>query len=323
MNDLIRQVNRQFEKKRLHNDAIVKKRKEEIYSAIPQIKAIDIEMAKIMQEIIKAVSENPQNAAHAAAEASKIGKSLTAKKRQLLSDNGFAADYLDRILNCPTCRDSGYLENGKRCDCFRKALVDLAYRNSDLRSKLKKENFDTFKLELFSEEVLPNEEISQRENMTNIIETSMAFIENIKTPHVENLLFYGSPGQGKTFMCSCIAKALIDANYHVVYQTAYKMFDIIKDFKFANDSAARTRYQLLVDCDLLIIDDLGTELINTFTHAELFHIVNARLLEQKKTLISTNLSPQELRDSYGERIISRLIGHYRIIRFFGDDLRFI
>ncbi len=323
MNDLIQQVNRQFEKKRLRNKAIVKKRKEEIYSTIPKIKAIDIEMAQVMQEIIKAVTENPQNAKRAAEQAATIGKSLSAQKRELLTANGFAEDYLERIFDCPVCRDAGYLEDGTRCSCFSKSLIDLAYRNSDLRSKLKRENFDAFKLELFSEEILPDEEISQRDNMTNIVETSMAFIENIKTPHVENLLFYGSPGQGKTFMCSCIAKALIDANYHVVYQTAYKMFDTIKDFKFANDSAARTRYHLLIDCDLLIIDDLGTELINTFTHAELFHIINTRLLEQKKTLISTNLSPQELREHYGERIISRLIGHYRIIRFFGEDLRFM
>ncbi len=322
MNDLIQQVNRQFEKKRLRNDAIAKNRKEEIYKSIPKIKAIDVEMAQIMQEIIKTVTESPQNAKHGAQQAAKIGKSLNAQKRRLLSENGFAEDYLERIFDCPICQDEGYLEDGTRCSCFRKALNDLAYRHSDLRAKLKKENFDTFKLELFSDQVLPDEEISQRENMTNIVETSMAFIENIKMPHVENLLFYGSPGQGKTFMCSCIAKALIDADYHVVYQTAYKMFDTIKDYKFANDLAARTRYQLLIDCDLLIVDDLGTELINTFTHTELFHIINARLLEQKKTLISTNLSPQELREHYGERIISRLIGHYRIIRFFGDDLRF-
>ncbi len=322
MNDLMRQVGKQLADKRARNSAITLERKREIYDAIPKIKAIDIEMASIVKEVIGALADAPNSAIDASQQAANMSKLLTQKKRQLLRDNNFPADYLDPIYDCAICHDEGYLDDGKRCQCFASALLSLAYQNSDLRAKLNKENFDTFKLNLFSDQIEEDESLSQRQNMANNVESAMGFIANFDDNNQENLLFYGNTGQGKTFLCSCIAKALIDQGKQVVYQTAYKLFEAIGNYRFASDDAAKMRYQLLSQCDLLIIDDLGTELMNTFTHSELFNLINMRLLEQKKTIISTNLSPQELSEQYGDRIISRIIGHYRIMRFFGEDLRF-
>ncbi len=321
MNELIKNVNRQLEAKRTRNTAIAQSRKQEVYDGIPQIKAIDVEMAKIVKEMISALANNANNAPIAAKEVAKIGKSFVQKKRQLLQANNLPADYLDPIHDCSNCQDSGYLEDGSRCTCFKAALIDLAYRNSDLRNKLKKENFDTFKLNIFSDSVAESEALSPRQNMANTVETAMSFIANFAEKNQENLLFYGDTGQGKTFLCSCIAKALIDSGYHVIYQTAYKLFDTVKDYRFSDSTDAKTRYHLLTDCDLLIIDDLGTELINTLTHAELFNLINVRLLKQKKTIISTNLYPEELPTQYDERTSSRIIGYYKLLRFMGDDLR--
>ncbi len=323
MNDLINQVNRQLEAKRTRNTALAQSRKQEVYDAIPQIKAIDIELANIVKEMVSALANNATNAPLAAKEVAKIGKSFVQKKRQLLKANNLPTDYLDPIYDCKICQDNGYLENGSRCACFKAALIDLAYRNSDLRAKLDSENFDTFKLNIFSDQIRDGEAISPRQNMAEIVEIATAFIANFGDKNQENLLFYGDTGQGKTFLCSCIAKALIDNGYHVIYQTAYKLFDTVKDYRFSDSADAKTRYQLLTDCDLLIIDDLGTELINTLTHAELFNLINIRLLKQKKTIISTNLYPKELSEQYNERTSSRILGYYRLLAFMGDDLRFL
>ncbi len=322
MNDLTRQVGKQLADKRARNSATALARKAEIYNAIPKIKAIDIEMANIVKEVIGALANAPNSAAAASQQVANMGKQLLQKKRQLLRDNNFAEDYLDPIYDCAICHDEGYLEDGRRCQCFKNALLALAYQHSDLRAKLRKENFESFKLNLFSDQIEADESLSQRQNMANIVDSAMSFIANFDENNQENLLFYGDTGQGKTFLCSCIAKSLIDQGRQVVYQTAYKLFEAIGNYRFAGDDAAKTRYQLLSQCDLLIIDDLGTELMNTFTHSELFNLINMRLLEQKKTIISTNLSPQELSEHYGDRIISRIIGHYHIMRFFGEDLRF-
>ncbi len=323
MNSLIKDVNKQLEAKRTRNAAVSQSRKQEVYDVIPQIKAIDIELANIVKEMVNALANNATNAPLAAKEVAKIGKSFVQKKRQLLKAHNFPADYLDPLYDCAHCQDSGYLEDGTRCTCFKAALIDLAYRNSDLRAKLNSENFDTFKLNIFSDQVKDGEAISPRQNMAEIVEIVMSFIASFAENNQENLLFYGDAGQGKTFLCSCIAKALIDGGYHVIYQTALNLFEIVENYRFGPaDEDAKTRYRLLSNCDLLIIDDLGTEMINTLTHAELFNLINMRLLKQKKTIISTNLSPNDLRDHYDERLSSRLVGHYRVMRFLGEDLRY-
>ena len=136
-------------------------------------------------------------------------------------------------------------------------------------------------------------------------------------------MFYGDTGLGKTFMCNCIAKSLLDKGHLVIYQTAFKMFEIIEDYKFKNADShiSKENYENLFDCDLLIIDDLGTELTNSFTNSELFNILNTRLLSGKKTIISTNLSPMQLGSNYAQRIFSRLFDRFKMVKFIGKDLR--
>ncbi|WGX76260.1 ATP-binding protein [Paraclostridium bifermentans] len=146
---------------------------------------------------------------------------------------------------------------------------------------------------------------------------------NFDKDNDENMLFYGDTGLGKSFMCNCVAKELLDKGYLVIYQTAFKMFEIIEEYKFKNsdDHITKDNYNNLFDCDLLIIDDLGTELTNSFTNSELFNILNTRLLSGKKTIISTNLSPMQLGDIYAQRIFSRIFDRFRMVKFIGNDLR--
>lgn len=148
-------------------------------------------------------------------------------------------------------------------------------------------------------------------------------IQNFTKENEENLLFYGDTGLGKTFMSNCIAKALLDKGFTVIYQTSFKMFEIIEEYKFhnINNSISKENYNNLFECDLLIIDDLGTELTNTFTVSELFMILNTRLLNKKKTIISTNFSLSKLAETYTERISSRIFDKFTLVKFVGKDLR--
>ena len=163
-----------------------------------------------------------------------------------------------------------------------------------------------------------------RENMVNISSICEGFVSNFKENNEENLLFYGTTGLGKTFMCNCIAKALLDKNKIVIYQTAFKILEIIERRRFGRDENRFDdfQYNLLFDADLLIIDDLGTELSNAFTNAEVFNIVNTRLINGTKTIISTNLTPKEISETYTDRVFSRVLEKFIPLRFYGPDLRY-
>ena len=163
------------------------------------------------------------------------------------------------------------------------------------------------------------------DNILKIKEICVNFINNFDNPDEKNLLFTGNTGLGKTFLSSCIANEIIKKQKNVLYQTAPIMLDTIIDYRFGKSNIDKNMYDNLLDVDLLIIDDLGTECINNMKFTELFNIINSRLLNQNKitkTIISTNLSLKNLYDTYDERIVSRLVGHYNLCYFFGDDIRF-
>ena len=154
----------------------------------------------------------------------------------------------------------------------------------------------------------------------NILNICEGFAFNFDVNSKDNLLFYGETGTGKTFLANCIAKSLLDKGKIVIYQTAFKLLEILEDLRFGKNSN-RDKYNLLFEADLLIIDDLGTEMTNTFTNTELFNIINSRLLSNKKMIVSTNLSPKEIMDRYDDRIFSRLFSKFAVLHFFGKDLR--
>ncbi|NLI66362.1 MAG: ATP-binding protein, partial [Tissierellia bacterium] len=174
-----------------------------------------------------------------------------------------------------------------------------------------------------SDEPFEGEVLTPRENMIDIVGIAEGFISNFDENNGENLLFYGTTGLGKTYLCNCIAKSLLDKNKIVIYQTAFTILDILEERRFGKGDKELSNYQyeLLLDCDLLIIDDLGTEISNTFTNAEIFNIVNTRLLRNKKTIISTNLTPKEISDIYTDRVFSRIFHRFNPLKFYGNDLR--
>ena len=195
---------------------------------------------------------------------------------------------------------------------------------SNIENVLNKENFSNFNLEIFSTEKSKERGVSPRENIFEILTYCEDYVHNFNPIQSNNILFYGSTGLGKTYMCNCIAKDLLDKGYLVIYQTSFRILEILEDYKFRRDSEGKIseeNYKNLFDCDLLIIDDLGTELTNTFTSSELFNIVNTRLTAGKSIIISTNLTPSQIGETYTQRTLSRILDQFKIYDFFGSDLR--
>lgn len=329
MNDeILATLLKKYEKRRMQAEKEFEQRKEKLYSENPRLQEIDDELSKAGINTAKSLLMT--NSTDLIKELNSKVNSLKAEKKSIIEKLNLPADYLQPKFLCNLCKDTGYIQNNyhsSMCSCLKQEIYNINYNKSNI-ANLETQNFENFSLEKYSDK--PNlekykSEISPRENIKLIKNICMTFINNFDDPKEKNLLFTGNTGLGKTFLSSCIAKEIIQKDKTVLYQTAPIMLDTILEYKF-NKNTSNTTYKSLLDVDLLIIDDLGTESLNNVKFTELFNIINTRLLNQNnkclKTIISTNLSLPILNQTYGERIISRLIGNYNICRFFGEDIRF-
>ncbi len=238
---------------------------------------------------------------------------LSGRKAQLLEDAGFAPDYLKPVYECPDCQDTGYI-GSEKCHCFKQAMITLLYEQSNIREMLRTENFDTLSYEYYEGEDLSH--------FKNAVRTCRNFVKNFNSDY-HNLFFYGTVGTGKSFLSGCVAKELIESGHSVIYFSTTGLFDLLSknSFDYKNREELRETYADLYQCDLLIIDDLGTELTNQFVTSQLFALLNERHMGKKATIISTNLSLEELRNRYSDRIFSRITSHYEICKLTGQDIR--
>ncbi len=233
-----------------------------------------------------------------------------------LADNGYDENVLSYQPLCPICEDKGY-KDGKMCVCLEQMFIDEYHKQSNLQHMIAQENFDTFDESLFSDEK-KNGNKSPKENILVAKEACLSFIEEFDSI-IRNILFVGGVGTGKTFLTHCVAKELLERCKTVMYFTAY---DLVEKFtEISLGQVDRDSKELLWNCDLLIIDDLGCERQTVFSQNSLFNLLNERLVRNKSMLISTNLSVKELQQTYNERIFSRVMGNFIGIRFIGDDLR--
>ena len=319
----IREILVSYQKKRDKAESELELRKNDVYSQIPEFKKIDDEISKVGLQLAKLVLQNPSNKENIISESKKKMDELKNLKKELLVKYKVPNGYLEIQHDCNICKDKGFLDNGNKCNCLKQEIINEAYKMSNISRMLEKENFSTLDTSIFSSEKDPESNISPQQNMLQIVSICESFVLDFDKDNGENLLFYGDTGLGKTFMCNCIAKSLLDRGNFVIYQTAFKMFEIIEDYKFKNTDShiSKENYENLFECDLLIIDDLGTELTNSFTNSELFNILNTRLLSGKKTIISTNLSPMQLGSNYAQRIFSRIFDRFKMVKFLGKDLR--
>ena len=248
---------------------------------------------------------------------------LREQKALLIRAKGYPDDYLELHYRCPDCKDTGW-RDGRKCHCFLKAQMKLLYAQSNLDQVLDQENFGNLSYAYYDDqEILPEIGLTNADYMRRVVRGCMDFAADFDRKK-ENLLFTGSTGVGKTFLTNCIARALMDSGHSVIYLSAGDLFEVFSRNKFDYDTPEdmRDTYRYILDCDLLIIDDLGTELNNSFTSSQLFYCINERMNMSRSTIISTNLSIARLRDSYTDRVTSRIM-RYRIIPLYGRDIRLL
>lgn len=317
--DAYREIQRQYQRIRAASEAALRERRAELFKSFPRLEELEREINLTGVRLARIVLSGQKDAA---AELKKRLADMKAEKAGIMNAAGLPAGYLDMEYSCASCRDTGSLPDGSRCSCMKQKLIDLAYDQSNIRDVMKIENFNTFNLNYYSSEKDPDKGVSPRENITRILETALDFVENIgKT---DNLLFYGDTGLGKTFLCNCIAKAALDKGKSVMYLTAPQLFKRLEREKFSRDTEQEDERGLIddiIEVDLLIIDDLGAEFPTVLTSSELFNIINARILNSSPVVISTNLSPRDWSEQYSDRVVSRILGTYKSLHFFGGDIR--
>jgi len=320
-----------YQRKRDKKEAELENRKGIIYTENIELEDMDRDVKLLNLELTRHIVLGNMQARE------KIQKELDeakSKRKKYMEEHEINPQDLKMKYECEVCKDRGYVErmgNFQKCTCLKKLQEQLRYRKSNLRKRVEKENFKTFKIEIFDNDtkysISPemNLDKSPREQMEAILKDSLTFIENFGSEDTKSLLFYGGVGLGKSFMCSAIAKEIMDRGKSVIYYTANELIEMMQMYTFDKANFFKEYiiedYRDLDDVDLLIIDDLGAELTNNFVRTSLFNIINTRIIKGKKILISTNLTPTELKERYDDRIFSRLIMYVDAHKFVGEDLR--
>ena len=295
-------------------------RYQKVYQLIPDYARIELALAKQGNALARRVLEGKSDIS----DIETAIRKLQAEKATLLKSAGLAEDFLDDIYTCEHCRDTGFQVDGSRCDCLKQLIAAFAVRNANLTDFMKEQTFDKADFSLFADQGAENGRhplayIKQAHN------AGLRFAETFDTTH-GNLLLMGNAGTGKTFLSSCIANYALARQKTVYYQSAFQLFDTLEKLKFGRlDDEEQSRAELisryLYEVDLLIIDDLGTEFVSAFSTALLFDIVNRRLIQEKSTILSTNISHEALEQMYSRRLLSRILGSYDVLTLIGQDLR--
>lgn len=305
-------IMRDYDNQRLENMHRLNERTAQIYEQLPQLQELDGEIARLAETYADSfVAKNGMSFA----EFQNKLDDLRLQKEILLKCAHISPEALKMQYRCPDCQDTGYI-GAEKCHCLRQRIIDEMYQQSNLREILKSENFSTLSYRYYDEENI--------EKMKVAIEACKNFTKNFDKTF-ENILLCGTVGIGKTFLSNCIAKEILDSGHSVLYLSAFQLFDLMAKNSFSGNNTKETditrQYPHIFESDLLIIDDLGTELANSFTVAGFFLVINERILNKKSTLISTNLSPEEILTTYTDRTYSRIISNYTMMKLSGSDIR--
>ena len=317
----------EYDQKRRKEEKDLENRKEQLYEKYPKLEEIEDTINQLSIDKAKSILKGN-------AEVKEIDtkiENLKKEKDLFLEENKINKKDLEIKYECDNCKDRGYITDftgrSVMCSCLKQKLLNISYNKSNL-SDIKNENFGNFNINIFSDEVNMKKykiKCSPRENIKEIKNECLKFVENFDNIEERNLLFTGNTGLGKTYMTNCIANEILKKGKTVLYQTAPVLFETIISNKFKKTKDSDEFYKNVLNVDLLIIDDLGTENPNSMTIGELFTIINTRILRLNnkpiKTIISTNLSIKQIFEFYEERIGSRIAGYYNIYQFFGEDLR--
>ena len=306
------EIIREYNRRQLNHKYELDEHIEIAYSKIPRLAEIDQDIAYLSLKKARTLLGESDDDLNLKA----VIESLSEERVALLWVNGFPEDYLQMHYDCPQCQDTGYID-GQKCICFKKAAVELLYDQSNIKDVLKNTDFDTFSLDYYGDKA---GDLSAHQLASIALDSAKEFIADFGTSF-NNLFLYGDTGVGKTFLSHCIAKDLLNRGYCVIYFSAFELFDQLAKGTFSYKPEDAQANEPIFDCDLLIIDDLGTELTNSFVTSSLFLCINERLMRQKATIISTNLALEDFSEIYSERIFSRISSNYTMLKMIGDDIR--
>jgi len=336
MNPNWSELKREFQQRREAAEEARDKRKRDIYHLIPEIEFLDRKIAEtgiaFNRELIR-LNPDPE----AIREFENKINAMIGRKKKLLTDNGYPENYMEIEYSCKDCNDTGFLKDSEGkpgvipCHCYRQLLVERFYDISNLNSD-GQTGFEFFNEQYYPDVIAPDTygiEESPRSMALKIKSICLDFINNFEKADCPNLFLTGSTGVGKTFLSKSIALEILKKGHTVLYLPAPALFDIVyrSKYRFNNEEIPDDAYRFILDAELLIIDDLGTESPSAAKYTELLTLLNYRSAENTKspckTIISTNMNPKDLHKTYSERISSRILGEFDILRLVGDDIRFI
>ena len=314
-NEQTERLLREYEETRDANRDRTEQKQSLIYLRLPELRSLEDRIAQLS---VRETKETLRGDEAAAARTAEEIKELRRQRLDVLARGGYTPSDLEPVYTCPDCQDTGFIRSASgtrvKCHCFRAKELEILYEQSNIRSMLETENFSKLTYDYVEDEDLTN--------LRAAVDSAREFVHNFKTDY-RNLVFYGTVGTGKSFLSGCIAAELLKQYCSVLYLSSQRLFDKIAAASFGGGSREDREdlFRDLYDCDLLIIDDLGAETVNSFVSTQLFTLINERHLRRKATIISTNLSPAQLRDRYSDRILSRLTGSYTFRKLTGPDLR--
>jgi len=315
----LRQAERKLEQRRAAAERELARRRELACEKIPALAKLQAQIAQSGQAVVSAIGAG-QDAAEYLALLEQQNTAAQAEQTKLLREHGFPPDYLKERHSCADCRDTGFVR-GQRCACFTQLLQSLAYQELSMDTPLEQSSFAQFKLDYYSTEVDPAAGDVPRRKMGVILDFCGQYAAEFDA-RSESLLFTGPTGLGKTHLSLAIAQEVITKGHTVIYGSAQNLLGRLEREHFAGfRERSNDTERAMLSCDLLILDDLGAEFSTSFTQSCIYNIVNTRLMAAQPVIINTNLGPAQLNEKYGERVTSRVIGNYTVLRFFGADVR--
>ena len=323
---VLRRATARLEARRVQRQAKQDVLRKQIYEAIPEVAQIDRNLQQTIPQVVAAAFRKGEDPQQAIAKLRQENQNLQLKRAELLRQNGYQLGDLEEKPVCSLCQDSGW-RGITMCRCLKNLCTEEQIRELSSLLNLGEQSFARFRLDYYGEEIWPNYGRSPRKNMEKIFAFCQNYARSFGHNQIKNLFFYGSTGLGKTFLSACIAREVSESGFSVVYDTAGVIFSRFEEQKFSRDlediQRAKDLTRKYLRCDLLIVDDLGSEMTTPFVQSALYQLINTRLVEGRCTIVSSNYSMNEFRQRYSPQIISRLEGEYETLPFFGRDIRLL